>query len=78
MDFIQKEKGNFQHSSFLAGGATTAAGRLLVKDGTIQVFVIIDSFGGTLYKEALLNLQYCITFSLRSVAYSPFQSTVKS
>ncbi|URE23783.1 calmodulin-binding protein [Musa troglodytarum] len=32
----QKNKGTFQHSSFLAGGATTAAGRLVAKDGIIQ------------------------------------------
>lgn len=33
----QKEKGKFQHSSFLAGGVTTAAGRLLVNYGVLQV-----------------------------------------
>jgi hypothetical protein len=33
----QKEKGKFQHSSFLAGGVTTAAGRLLVQHGVLQV-----------------------------------------
>ncbi|CAM6088848.1 unnamed protein product [Calypogeia fissa] len=33
----KKEKGKLQHSSFLAGGATTAAGRILVKDGTIEL-----------------------------------------
>lgn len=32
----KKKKGRFQHSSFLAGGATTAAGRLLVKDGLLM------------------------------------------
>ncbi|XP_028549684.1 IQ domain-containing protein IQM1-like [Dendrobium catenatum] len=32
----QKKKGKFQHSSFLAGGATTAAGRLVVKDGFLK------------------------------------------
>ncbi|KAI0488027.1 hypothetical protein KFK09_027850 [Dendrobium nobile] len=32
----QKKKGIFQHSSFLAGGATTAAGRLVVKDGFLK------------------------------------------
>ncbi|CAL9107463.1 unnamed protein product, partial [Musa textilis] len=32
----QKNKGTFQHSSFLAGGATTAAGRLVAKEGIIQ------------------------------------------
>ncbi|XP_019186369.1 PREDICTED: IQ domain-containing protein IQM6-like [Ipomoea nil] len=31
-----KHKGTFQHSSFLAGGATLSAGRLVVKDGTLK------------------------------------------
>jgi len=32
----QKRKGQFQHSSFLAGGATSAAGRLVAKDGVLK------------------------------------------
>ncbi|KAF0926578.1 hypothetical protein E2562_026892 [Oryza meyeriana var. granulata] len=32
----QKKKGSFQHSSFLAGGAITSAGRLIVKDGILK------------------------------------------
>ncbi|KAF3439625.1 hypothetical protein FNV43_RR17903 [Rhamnella rubrinervis] len=32
----QKKKGAFQHSSFLAGGATTAAGRLVAHDGVLE------------------------------------------
>uniref|UniRef100_J3L179 Uncharacterized protein n=1 Tax=Oryza brachyantha TaxID=4533 RepID=J3L179_ORYBR len=32
----QKKKGKFQHSSFLAGAATTAAGRLVAKDGVLK------------------------------------------
>ncbi|KAL6641204.1 hypothetical protein ACP70R_019385 [Stipagrostis hirtigluma subsp. patula] len=32
----QKQKGVFQHSSFLAGGATSAAGRLVVEDGVLK------------------------------------------
>ncbi|CAL9112282.1 unnamed protein product [Musa acuminata var. zebrina] len=32
----KKNKGTFQHSSFLAGGATTAAGRLVAKEGRIE------------------------------------------
>jgi hypothetical protein len=31
------KKGSFQHSSFLAGGAITTAGRLMVKDGILKV-----------------------------------------
>ncbi|KAI3695752.1 hypothetical protein L1987_78752 [Smallanthus sonchifolius] len=32
----EKKKGNFHHSSFLAGGATLAAGRLDVEDGILK------------------------------------------
>ncbi|KAM6583471.1 hypothetical protein CsatB_010473 [Cannabis sativa] len=32
----QKKKGSFQHSSFLSGGATTAAGRLVAHDGVLE------------------------------------------
>ena len=33
----QKKKGVFQHSSFLAGGAITAAGRLVAHGGVLEV-----------------------------------------
>lgn len=36
----QKKKGVFQHSSFLSGGATTAAGRLVAHDGVLEVHII--------------------------------------
>ncbi|KAG8657051.1 hypothetical protein MANES_03G035601v8 [Manihot esculenta] len=32
----QKKKGTFQHSSFLSGGATTAAGRLVAHNGILE------------------------------------------
>ncbi|XP_050365686.1 IQ domain-containing protein IQM1-like [Argentina anserina] len=32
----QKKKGSFQHSSFLSGGATTAAGRLVSHNGVLE------------------------------------------
>ncbi|XP_073277908.1 IQ domain-containing protein IQM6-like [Primulina huaijiensis] len=32
----QKKKGTFQHSSFLAGGATLSAGRLVVENGVLK------------------------------------------
>jgi hypothetical protein len=32
----QKSKGKFQHSSFLSGAATTAAGRLVAKEGLLK------------------------------------------
>lgn len=34
---LQKRKGTFQHSSFLAGGATSAAGRLEAEKGVLKV-----------------------------------------
>lgn len=33
----QKKKGVFQHSSFMSGGAITAAGRLVAHDGILEV-----------------------------------------
>ncbi len=33
----QKKKGVFQHSSFLSGGAITAAGRLVAHGGVLEV-----------------------------------------
>lgn len=33
----QKKKGRFQHSSFLSGGVTTSAGRLVVHEGVLEV-----------------------------------------
>lgn len=35
--YIQKKKGVFHHSTFLAGGATLAAGRLVVVNGILKV-----------------------------------------
>lgn len=35
----QKKKGTFQHSSFLSGGATTAAGRLVAHNGVLEVHI---------------------------------------
>lgn len=32
----RKKKGSFQHSSFLSGGATTAAGRLVAHNGVLE------------------------------------------
>lgn len=33
----KKTKGSFQHSSFLAGGATSSAGRLVIENGVLKV-----------------------------------------
>ena len=42
-DNLQKKKGLFHHSSFLAGGATLAAGRLMAEDGVLKVLLWILS-----------------------------------
>ncbi|XP_042519495.1 IQ domain-containing protein IQM3-like [Macadamia integrifolia] len=39
----EKKKGSFHHSSFLAGGATLAAGRLVVEDGVLKT---ISAYSG--------------------------------
>ncbi|KAK9273736.1 hypothetical protein L1049_018546 [Liquidambar formosana] len=41
----QKKKGVFQHSSFLSGGATTAAGRLVAHDGVLEMGYRQMNFG---------------------------------
>lgn len=38
----KKEKGQFQHSSFLSGAATLASGCLLVYQGTLQVIYLLN------------------------------------
>jgi hypothetical protein len=38
----KKKKGTFQHSSFLAGGVTAAAGRLIVETGILKVYFMIN------------------------------------
>lgn len=37
LDTLQKEKGRFHRSSFLAGGATTVAGSLVAEHGVLKV-----------------------------------------
>lgn len=37
----QKKKGLFQHSSFLSGGAITAAGRLVAHEGVLEVNIFV-------------------------------------
>lgn len=36
-----KQKGKFQHSSFLAGGATISSGRLVIRDGILEVYMCL-------------------------------------
>ncbi|XVE70897.1 hypothetical protein DITRI_Ditri10aG0107000 [Diplodiscus trichospermus] len=40
----QKKKGAFQHSSFLSGGATTAAGRLMASQGVLERCAMDDDY----------------------------------
>lgn len=44
----KKKKGLFQHSSFLAGGATSCAGRLVVEYGVLKVKIWKRLFAGFL------------------------------
>lgn len=37
----KKKKGSFQHSSFLAGGATLAAGRIVAENGALKVYIFV-------------------------------------
>ncbi|KAK7349261.1 hypothetical protein VNO77_06489 [Canavalia gladiata] len=39
----EKKKGQFQHSSFVAGGATIASGILVVQNGVLDKYVIEDN-----------------------------------
>ncbi|KAA8523265.1 hypothetical protein F0562_009688 [Nyssa sinensis] len=61
----QKKKGVFQHSSFLSGGATTAAGRLVAHDGILEVYLheyICDRNKGL----------YILLYGVLSVSVVPF------
>ncbi|KAJ8643481.1 hypothetical protein MRB53_005229 [Persea americana] len=54
----QKQRGTFQHSSFLAGGATSAAGRLVVEKGVLKA---VWSHSGH-YRPTQENFQEFISF----------------
>lgn len=63
----QKKKGTFQHSSFLAGAATTAAGRLVASNGALEVrtYQTIDLHICTpYYKHEQSCICTCITIML--------------
>jgi hypothetical protein len=64
----QKQRGVFQHSSFLAGGATIAAGRFTAENGVIKVFFLaataycpIGMF--VLYRGILFSWYSCLCYS---------------
>lgn len=50
-----KKKGTFQHSSFLAGGATLAAGRLVVEDGILKVRISIPNLNKDWVQDGFLK-----------------------
>jgi len=54
----EKKKGQFQHSSFLAGGATIASGRLVVQNGVLDVWYLF------LYIIHIYNLRDTIKMQL--------------
>lgn len=58
----RKKKGSFQHSSFLAGGATSAAGRLVVEQGILKA---VWPHSGH-YKPTPENFQDFVSFLQRS------------
>lgn len=50
----KKKKGHFQHSSFLAGGATTAAGRMVASHGVLEVCHVYKQEALKMYITLLL------------------------
>lgn len=57
----QKKKGVFQHSSFLSGGATTAAGRLVAHQGVLQVhfiYNILTTYIFIMHLSYIFNVKY--------------------
>ncbi|KAJ0981577.1 hypothetical protein J5N97_009832 [Dioscorea zingiberensis] len=76
----QKKKGVFQHSSFLAGGATSAAGRLVVENGALKA---VWPHSGH-YRPTEENFQEFMSFllehdvDLTDVKKSPVEDDVES
>ncbi|PAN16031.1 hypothetical protein PAHAL_3G027500 [Panicum hallii] len=70
----KKEKGVFQHSSFLAGGATIAAGKFTVENGVIKSILAYSGH----YKPSMENLNNFMKFleesgvDLKQVKARPF------
>jgi len=63
---LQKKKGVFHHSSFLAGGATLAAGRLVVEHGIlkVQIIGIFINVGGIVMGTGFLQQKLLNKFKL--------------
>jgi hypothetical protein len=49
----KKQKGLFQHSSFLSGGAAIAAGRLVARSGFLEVCIYIYTHVACTYKSSI-------------------------
>jgi hypothetical protein len=49
----KKQKGLFQHSSFLSGGAAIAAGRLVARSGFLEVFTYIYIYVACTFKSSI-------------------------
>jgi hypothetical protein len=54
----------FQHSSFLAGGATSAAGRLVVEDGILKALKKFEDFMAAATPNLLLPDSALVHFRL--------------
>lgn len=62
----QKKKGVFQHSSFLSGGATMAAGRLVAHGGVLEVHIYL----------LIIILQYACTQFKKNIPVTEYTTTV--
>lgn len=60
----KKDRGSFQHSSFLAGGATTAAGRLTIHKGLLQ---LMEAHSGH-YRPSSENFEALVRILIESGA----------
>ncbi|KAL6506088.1 hypothetical protein OROHE_022617 [Orobanche hederae] len=69
-----KKKGSFQHSSFLAGGATLAVGGIVAKNGVLKDFY--HFYGRTTWISLLLS--YFIGYSERSRGYKFYDPTTRN
>lgn len=54
----KKKKGVFQHSSFLSGGATTAAGRLVASHGFLEVHLLHFKYQSPIKPICLNSLKF--------------------
>ncbi|KAJ0087734.1 hypothetical protein Patl1_32866 [Pistacia atlantica] len=67
----KKNKGTFQHSSFLAGGATLSAGRLVVENGILKFGLTVD----TTFQQKKISRRSCRSFHEYGVDTENLQKT---